>query len=155
MVADFEKTKDAKLPAVDQAAISAAGYTIDDKGWLIPTKKRLSIHTVKEDKDSPLSSGLSDLEDEGADNSASNRKPGLRLDEGNLSKKASPNTDDSRARGSIDVDTPVTGQTLTEDSTANKYKTNKENNNNNKANDEDTNESQRPTKKRKRETRRY
>src|SRR4051812_12415914 len=46
---DFEKTNDEKLPAVDHAAISAAGYTVDGKGWLVPAEKRLSIRMVDED----------------------------------------------------------------------------------------------------------
>lgn len=34
LAADFEKIKDNDLPAADQAAISAAGYVVDGKGWL-------------------------------------------------------------------------------------------------------------------------
>jgi hypothetical protein len=34
LAADFEKIKDDDLPTADQAAISAAGYVVDGKGWL-------------------------------------------------------------------------------------------------------------------------
>jgi hypothetical protein len=46
--ADFEKTRDEKLSAVDHAAISAAGYAVDGKGWLVPAKKRLPVEAIDE-----------------------------------------------------------------------------------------------------------
>src|SRR5438067_2496077 len=35
-----EKTKDEELPGVDHAAITAAGYAVDGKGWLVPADKK-------------------------------------------------------------------------------------------------------------------
>jgi len=64
VAADFEKTKDDGLVAVDQAAISAAGYAMDSKGWLIPAEKRLSIPMDDEDEDSSLTSLPSDCDGE-------------------------------------------------------------------------------------------
>jgi len=79
-----------ELPAIDQAAISAAGYA-DDEGWLVPAGRRLSAHVIGEDEDSSLTSAPSNFEDQDADGAVDNYKP-LRLDEGNLAdtRKASP-----------------------------------------------------------------
>jgi len=80
MGADFEKTKDAELPAIGQAAISAAGYAVNDKGWLMHAERRLSARVIDEDEDRPLGSAPSDLEDEYTDDIVDNRKSGLQLD---------------------------------------------------------------------------
>jgi hypothetical protein len=150
VAADLEKTKDAELPAIDQAAISAAGYAVDDKGWLVPAERRLSVRVIEGDEDSPLSSVPSDLEgDEDVDDVVGNRKPGLRLDEGNLAEKASPNADGSETGGSMDVDTPTTGQALTEGGATDEYEADE--GEDGEADDEGTDEGWRPAKKRKRE----
>ena len=60
--ADFEKTKDEELPVVDHAAITAAGYAVDGKGWLVAADKKWSTQAVDEDDSSPLSSPPADLE---------------------------------------------------------------------------------------------
>src|SRR5277367_4726204 len=151
MAADLEKTKDADLPAIDQAAISAAGYAVDDKGWLVPAERRLSARVIGEDEDSSLSSAPSDLEDEHADGLMDNRKLGLRLDEGNLAEKASPNVNGSETDGSMDVDTPTTGKALTEDGATDEYDADEEESGDSEADDEDADEDGRPAKKRKRD----
>jgi hypothetical protein len=46
LAADFEKIKDNDLPAADQAAISAAGYVVDGKGWLALADAGRSIREV-------------------------------------------------------------------------------------------------------------
>lgn len=69
VAADFDRIKDNELPAVDQATISAAGYGVDDRGWLVPAKKRLSVRVVgEEDEDSSLSSLPPDYESEVGEN---------------------------------------------------------------------------------------
>lgn len=152
MAADLEKTKDAELPTADQAAISAAGYAVDDKGWLVPAERRLSVRVIEEGEDSSLSSAPSDLEgDEDVDDATGNRKPGLRLDEGNLAEEASPNADDSEVGGSTDVDAPTTGQALTEGGVTDEYEATEGEDSDGEADDEDIDEGQRPAKKRKRE----
>src|SRR2546423_6015314 len=98
--ADFEKTKDEDLPAVDGAAIAAAGYAVDSKGWLVPADKRRSIQAVDEDDSSrPLSLPPADLEwgrrGDGGDGGGAlaNRESDSRLAQGNLAEDASPHAD--------------------------------------------------------------
>ena len=134
MAADFEKIKDADLPVIDQAAISAAGYAVNDKGWLMHAERRLSAHVIGEDED--------------AKDVVNN------LDESNLAEKDSPNVDDSEADGSMDVDTPTTRQALTEDGATDEYEADEEEGGDGETDDEDADEDGRPAKKRKRGARR-
>jgi hypothetical protein len=66
----------------------------------VPIKRRLSARVIEEeDEDSSLSSVLSDFEEEedtDEDGDVANRKPGLRLGQGNLAESANPDADDSR-----------------------------------------------------------
>ena len=70
MVVTFhEETRPIKLTSNRQcvhppstAAITAAGYAVDGKGWLVPADKKWSIQAVDEDDSSPLSSPPADLE---------------------------------------------------------------------------------------------
>lgn len=106
---DFEKTKDSGLPVADHAAISAAGYVVDRKGWLARGR---SVREVGREEGSLLSSPPPNLkiergrssslgslpsnvsEDEGESETKSNQtSPGLRLDLGNLAEGASPDKD--------------------------------------------------------------
>ena len=41
---------------MDGAAIAAAGYAVDGKGWLVPADKKWSIQAVDEEDDNLLSS---------------------------------------------------------------------------------------------------
>ena len=125
VAADLEKVQGEKLPAMDSATISAAGFAVDDKGWLMPAKKWVPIQAVEDEDDSPLSSPPSDLGwggegDEGGDDThgddddGGNRRPGLRLGQRNLPEDAIPNGDGSRG-------TPSAEWALTEDAATDGY----------------------------------
>ena len=113
LAADFEKTKDDNLPVADRAAISAAGYVVDRKGWLAQAGAGPSVReaggkgdtspsslspNVKTEKDllsssSSLSSPPSDIEkeeDEWTDEAKPDGESGLRLGSGNLAEGPSP-----------------------------------------------------------------
>jgi hypothetical protein len=70
-------------------------------------KRRLSARVIRENKDCFLSLAPSDLKNKGADDLINNRKLSLRLNNNNLVKKASPNINNFKTNGSIDVDTPI------------------------------------------------
>jgi hypothetical protein len=113
VAADFEKTKDSKLPAVDQATISAAGYGIDGRGWIVPAEKRLPVRVVEEDEDSPLSSLPSDFEDEieerfNEPEPNPNRRSDLRSGQGRLAEG------DSGTDRGVAARAPRSGRALTE-----------------------------------------
>jgi hypothetical protein len=123
VAADLEKTQDGALPAVSSATISAAGFAVDGRGWLVAAEKRLSIQPVDEGDDSSLSPPPSDLEEGGYEDdggeddggnggdgglTVANRRPGLRLAQGNLAERATPGT-------------PSTEWTLAEDAATNEY----------------------------------
>ena len=102
----------------------------------------------EEDKDSLLSSVPSDFEgeeDTDEDGDVANRKPGLRLGQGNLAEGANPDADGPETGESMDVDTPASGLILIEyDADRDKtYKSDKDS--------KDINENGRSTKKRKRD----
>jgi hypothetical protein len=151
VAADFERTKDDDLVAVDQAAISAAGYGIDSKGWLVPAEKRLSIRVDDEDEDSSLSSLPSDCEGEAGEDvndGKPNRTSDVRLDMGNLAKRASPKEEDPGTGGSMEVDTPTSGTTLGEGVETDGYD---EGETDGSEDGDDDSEDERPSKKRKRD----
>src|SRR5205814_5405583 len=125
VTADFEKAKDEKLAAVDRAAISAAGYAVDGKGWLVRAGQRLSIPVANGgdesdgDDGNSLSSPLLDMEAEGgrdeggrdegsrdAGGVVANRTGGRAISHGNLAENASPGVDSLDDGG---PNTPSTG----------------------------------------------
>jgi hypothetical protein len=67
----------------------------------VSAERRLSARVIREDEDNFLSSTPFDLEDEDIDDIVNNRKPDLRLDEGNLTEKANSNIDDSIRRAGV------------------------------------------------------
>jgi hypothetical protein len=129
VTADLGKARDRSLPAASSTAIARVGCAVDSRGWLVRAGQRLSVQAAIEEDDSPLSSPPSDLEGfaieglEGAgieggggDGGAlPNRKPGLRLGQGNLPEHASPSADTSEAG-----DHPP-AWALTDDSAADEY----------------------------------
>jgi hypothetical protein len=149
--ADFEKTKDDELPAVDQATISAAGYGVDDRGWMVHAEKRLPVRVLgEENEDSSLSSLPSGYEGEVGENfddDVPNRRPDLRLGQGKLAEDASPNADNSGAGRSVEVKMLTSGQALTEGVETDDYEADEEED----ESDGDSGEDERPAKKRKRD----
>src|ERR1700733_7467251 len=110
VAADFEKTKDGELPAVNRAAISAAGYSIDGRGWIAPAEKRLLVRVVgEEDEDSPLSSLPEDDEDDVSEHffDEPNRRLDLRLGQGRFAEYASPGAGNSRTSRDVEAKTPT------------------------------------------------
>ena len=107
MAANLNKTKDNELAAVDIAAITIARYAVNDREWFMLVKKRLSARVIEEDnKDSSLSSISSSLKGESNANLSKgidNRKPGSRLDRGNLAEDAKSNIENENASYNIDV----------------------------------------------------
>jgi hypothetical protein len=118
VAADLEKTQDEELPATDSATIAAAGYAVDDKGWLVSAERMLPIQAVDEEDDSPLSSPPADLEeggggdDKGRRGDLANRKSDVRLGQSNLPERASPDAYSSDAGNLAPADTPSTGMGL-------------------------------------------
>jgi hypothetical protein len=123
---DFDKAKDDDLPAVDAAAIAAAGYTVDENGWLTlaAASQRRSIREVGDPggdltssaklsrssrSSSPLSSAPSDLDGDGhlGDLKDLNHRPGARLSLGNLADSASPEADSSFIGSAAGDDTSI------------------------------------------------
>jgi len=132
LAVDFEKTKDDDLPVADKAAITAAGYAVDGKGWLAKAGAGRSIREaggkgltspsslspdIKTEKDllssssslTPLPSDAEEEGDEWADEAEPNRKPGLRLGLGNFAEGANYYGVSATADDAVEGDSPAAG----------------------------------------------
>jgi hypothetical protein len=85
------------------------------------------------------------------DGDVTNRKPGLRLGQGNLAESANPDADGSETGKSIDVNTPVSDLILIECNTIKECDADKNKTYKSDEDSKDINKDGRPTKKRKRD----